>query len=100
MTPSIRSILIAGLSYLSLADAQGALDLVGTWSTKSNKTLTGSGFHDPVKDQLIEPSRTGISYSFTLDGHYEEALYRAIANRKLASLISVCATTRANFCVL
>ncbi|KAL9095254.1 MAG: hypothetical protein Q9165_002510 [Trypethelium subeluteriae] len=80
MTPSIRSILISGLTYLSLADAQGAVDLVGTWSTKSNKTLTGPGFYNPVADQLIEPSRTGISYSFTLDGHYEEAYYRAISN--------------------
>lgn len=29
---------------------------------------------------MIEPERTGISYSFTSDGHYEEAYYRAIAN--------------------
>ena len=82
MTPSFPSILIAGLTYLSLADAQGATDLVGTWSTKSNETLTGPGFFDPVKDRLIEPPRTGISYSFTLDGHYEEAYFRAISNRK------------------
>ena len=48
--------------------------------SKSNKTLTGPGFYDPVKDELIEPDRTGISYSFTGDGWYEEAYYRAIAN--------------------
>lgn len=29
---------------------------------------------------MIEPERTGISYSFTGDGYYEEAYYRAIAN--------------------
>jgi hypothetical protein len=29
---------------------------------------------------LIEPERTGISYSFTTDGFFEEAYYRAIAN--------------------
>ncbi|KAK0252013.1 Reversal of tor2 lethality [Friedmanniomyces endolithicus] len=55
-------------------------DLIGTWSTKSNQTLTGPGFYDPLNERLIEPSRTGISYSFTGDGHYEEAYYRAIAN--------------------
>jgi len=55
-------------------------NLVGTWSTKSNKTLTGPGFFNPIKDELIEPSRTGISYSFTNDGWYEEAYYRAISN--------------------
>lgn len=41
------------------------------------------GFFDPVSDTLIEPSLTGISYSFTGDGHYEEAYYRAISNRTL-----------------
>ena len=39
------------------------------------------GFYDPVKEEFIEPARTGISYSFTEDGHYEEAYYRAISNR-------------------
>lgn len=38
------------------------------------------GFYDPLNDRLIEPSLPGISYSFTGDGHYEEAYYRAIAN--------------------
>ena len=31
---------------------------------------------------MFEPELTGISYSFTDDGHYEEAYYRAISNRK------------------
>lgn len=30
---------------------------------------------------MIEPALPGISYSFTSDGFWEEALYRAIANR-------------------
>lgn len=38
------------------------------------------GFYDPLNDEFIEPERTGISYSFTADGYYEEAYYRAIAN--------------------
>lgn len=29
---------------------------------------------------MIEPSRPGISYSFTSDGFYEESYYRAISN--------------------
>ena len=37
-------------------------------------------FYDPVGDNLIEPSRPGISYSFTSDGYYEESYYRAISN--------------------
>ncbi|KAI6808986.1 hypothetical protein KC340_g18299 [Hortaea werneckii] len=55
-------------------------DIVGTWSTKSNKTTTGPDFYDPINEELIEPSRTGISYSFTADGWYEVAYYRAIPN--------------------
>lgn len=34
-----------------------------------------------MNDSFIEPRRTGISYSFTSDGYYEEAYYRAISNR-------------------
>lgn len=41
------------------------------------------GFYDPVNEKFIEPKHTGISYSFTADGHYESAYYRAIANRTL-----------------
>ena len=39
------------------------------------------GFYNPVNDSFIEPSHTGISYSFTADGYYEEAYYRAVSNR-------------------
>ncbi|KAK4499247.1 hypothetical protein PRZ48_009760 [Zasmidium cellare] len=69
------------LSVASLSNAQTwPTNIVGTWSTKSNKTLTGPGFYDPLNDKFTEPDKTGISYSFTSDGHFEEAYYRAIAN--------------------
>lgn len=51
-------------------------ELHGTWSSKSNTVFTGPGFFDPVDELLIEPDLPGISYSFTEDGHFEEALYR------------------------
>lgn len=41
------------------------------------------GFYDPVNDKFTEPQHTGISYSFSADGHFEEAYYRAVANRTL-----------------
>lgn len=56
------------------------VDLVGTWTSKSRAVLTGPGFYDPINDNLLEPPHTGISYSFTSDGYYEESYYRAIAN--------------------
>lgn len=43
-------------------------------------------FYDPVADIFQEPPLTGISYSFTDDGHYEEAYYRAIPNREFLVL--------------
>ncbi|KAF3052851.1 Reversal of tor2 lethality [Didymella keratinophila] len=62
------------------AQAQDFTDLVGTWSSKSNSTLTGDGFYDPVNDHFTEPKHTGISYSFSADGYFEESYYRAVAN--------------------
>lgn len=47
----------------------------------TNKNLWTQEFYDPVKDRLKEPSNTGVSYSFTEDGYYEEAYYRAVSNR-------------------
>lgn len=55
-------------------------ELVGTWTSKSFAVFTGPGFYDPVSELLIEPDLPGISYSFTEDGHYEEALYRVTSN--------------------
>ncbi|KAK5939341.1 Reversal of tor2 lethality [Knufia obscura] len=68
-----------GLLLPTLVQAQQG-SLVGTWSTKSRKVLTGPGFYNPVEDRLIEPELTGISYSFTADGFFESAWYRAVSN--------------------
>jgi Chaperone for protein-folding within the ER, fungal len=85
MRPSVSRIALFGLSLVSSCTAQlvdGAL--AGTWTTKSKTVLTGPGFYNPVTDRLTEPNHPGISYSFTEDGYYEEAYYRAISNRELS----------------
>ncbi|KLJ05718.1 hypothetical protein EMPG_10808 [Blastomyces silverae] len=77
------SLLLISFSCLpTVVTAQGPVDpqLTGTWTTKSKKVLTGRGFYDPEKDKLIEPSHTGISYSFSDDGFYEEAYFRAVSD--------------------
>ncbi|KAF1948487.1 hypothetical protein CC80DRAFT_498093 [Byssothecium circinans] len=77
------AMLLAGtnLVHAQAADAAAVpAELVGTWSSKSNSTFTGSGFYDPAKDEFTEPKHTGISYSFSTDGYFEEAYYRAVAN--------------------
>ncbi|EXJ94118.1 hypothetical protein A1O1_02511 [Capronia coronata CBS 617.96] len=80
MITSIKTVAAFSLGLAALVRAQYDTALVGTWTTKSRKVVTGPGFYDPVADRLIEPELTGISYSFTVDGYYEEAYYRAIAN--------------------
>jgi len=77
---SLKSVVLAAAILSSPSNAAINTQLVGTWSTKSGKVLTGPGFFNPVNDSLIEPSHTGISYSFTADGYYEEAYYRTISN--------------------
>lgn len=78
-SPSLRSILATSVFLFSTVFALDA-QLVGTWTTKSAQVFTGPGFYNPINDSFIEPSHTGISYSFTTDGYYEEAYYRAISN--------------------
>merc|ERR1711939_928378 len=81
MILSIQPALVLSFAFAaSLVRAQYDAALVGTWTTKSKKVMTGPGFYDPVNDNLIEPELAGISYSFTSDGYYEEAYYRAISN--------------------
>lgn len=60
--------------------APNMAELEGTWTSKLNAVFTGPGYYDPVDELLIEPALPGISYSFTSDGHYEEALYRITSN--------------------
>jgi hypothetical protein len=43
--------------------------------------VRAQGFYDPVNDHFTEPKHTGISYSFSADGFFEESYYRAVANR-------------------
>ncbi|KAL9640657.1 MAG: hypothetical protein Q9164_000139 [Protoblastenia rupestris] len=95
MPAPLRSLLTAAAVCVSLVIAQGDPQLEGTWTTKSRKVVTGPvsaqtllrpsqvprmGFYDPVNEKMFEPDLTGISYSFTKDGFYEEAYYRAISN--------------------
>jgi hypothetical protein len=80
MLPVLSTLLLS--AGLAAAQSVDFANLVGTWSSKANSTLTGSknNFYDPVNEKFNEPAHTGISYSFSKDGHFEEAYYRAIAN--------------------
>lgn len=77
--PSFPSILAVSACLFATTNALNA-KLVGTWTSKSAKVLTGPSFYNPINDSIIEPAHPGISYSFTADGFYEEAYYRTISN--------------------
>ncbi|CAG98081.1 Rot1p [Kluyveromyces lactis] len=68
------------LSLFAVAVSGQNSDLEGTWSSKSNQVFTGPGFYDPIEELLIEPALPGISYSFTADGYFEEAMYQVSGN--------------------
>ncbi|KAL8952275.1 MAG: hypothetical protein Q9222_001806 [Ikaeria aurantiellina] len=76
----LRALFLAGVAFAGLVTAQVDTQLTGTWTTKSRKVFTGPGFYDPVSEKMFEPSLTGFSYSFTDDGYYEVAYYRAGSN--------------------
>lgn len=64
------------------ADEGDSDSIVGTWSSKSNTVFTGPGFYDPIDELLIEPALPGISFSFTDDGYFEQAIYQVKSNPK------------------
>ncbi|KAI4119164.1 MAG: hypothetical protein LQ345_000874 [Seirophora villosa] len=82
----LKSLILGGATLASLVAAQIDTQLTGTWTTKSRKVFTGPGFYDPVNEKMFEPPLTGFSYSFTDDGFYEVAYYRAGANQRLTPI--------------
>lgn len=76
----VASLLTSGA--IAADDDEDLSNFSGTWASKSNTVFTGPGFYDPVDELLIEPALPGISYSFTEDGYWEEALYRITSNPK------------------
>ncbi len=74
---------------------------MGTWSSGSQNVTTGLEFFiNPITQEFTLPATTGISYSFTDDGFFEESRYQftsnAVTNRCFkASLI--CSTALYQF---
>ncbi|CCX09722.1 chaperone for protein-folding within the ER, fungal-domain-containing protein [Pyronema domesticum] len=74
-------ILIAAAATTATAQATVSdPQLVGTWVSKSGTVVTGPDIYNPTADTLNEPRLPGSSFSFTADGHYENALYTVVAN--------------------
>ncbi|KAK6337725.1 Reversal of tor2 lethality [Orbilia brochopaga] len=76
---------LAALLVLLTSSAQNAIaanvtSLEGTWTSKSDTVVTGPDIYDPIGERLIEPRLPGTAFSFTADGHFEEAIYNVVGN--------------------
>ncbi|KAK0523134.1 Reversal of tor2 lethality [Tilletia horrida] len=72
-----------GASLLLLGSpvqAQNTVDIVGTWSSGAGNVVTGLQFFNPTNNSFIPPKTAGRSYSFTSDGHWEQAIFQYIPN--------------------
>ncbi len=49
--------------------------LRGTWSSGAGNVVTGLQFFNPANNTFTYPATAGISYSFTDNGYWEQALY-------------------------
>lgn len=67
------------LAQGDLSSANNVTDLEGTWSSNA-AVSTGGNFCVPAEMKFNYPENTGISYSFTNDGFFEEAQYRYTSN--------------------
>jgi hypothetical protein len=85
ITLSLLSSFVAFVALVTVVHGQqqvfnNATTLTGTWSSGSMNVVTGPGFANPLNQSFMYPKTTGISYSFTDDGHYEIARYRFSSN--------------------
>ena len=83
-TTKSRSVITGPVSaalFLAMLDVHPRFSTRVAIHTRTEQDLRKQGFYDPVNERIFEPALTGFSYSFTDDGHYEEAYYRAISNR-------------------
>ncbi|WWC94733.1 hypothetical protein V866_001581 [Kwoniella sp. B9012] len=67
------------LAQGDLSAANNLTDLEGTWSSNS-AVSTGGTFCSPAEMKFDYPNNTGMAYSFTNDGFFEEAQYRYNSN--------------------
>jgi len=77
VTALLSSILLGtALAQGDLLSTNNVTSLAGTWSSGSGAVSTGAGFANPENYSFTYPATTGISYSFTDTGFFEEAQYR------------------------
>jgi len=82
------SAIVLGQDPAQLPLADNKADLVGTWVSTSQSVITGPSFINPINFTFHNPKLTGISYSFTDDGHFEESFYTLTVNATMPNCIT------------
>jgi hypothetical protein len=104
LSPLLALILVAVPALAQdviLDQAHNATPITGTWSSGSKAVLTGSGFANPANQSFVYPKTTGVSYSFSDDGHYEISRYRFNGNGSEPTCITgVIAWVHGNYTLL
>ncbi|KDN43317.1 hypothetical protein K437DRAFT_225656 [Tilletiaria anomala UBC 951] len=59
----------------NIGQQNNVTSLRGTWSSGSGNVVTGLQFFNPANNTFTYPTTAGMSYSFTDDFHWEQALY-------------------------
>ncbi|KAK0564222.1 Reversal of tor2 lethality [Tilletia horrida] len=87
MSSFLRTVSAGAAALMSAAillsapvEAQNAIDIVGTWSSGAGNVVTGLQFFNPTNNSFIPPKTAGRSYSFSSDGHWEQAIFQYIPN--------------------
>jgi hypothetical protein len=77
---TITHVLAQDGEVVVLDNIHNVTSIEGTWSSGSQHVLTGAAFVNPAESTFTYPPTAGMSYSFTNDGYFEEALYRFNGN--------------------
>ncbi|CAO1636361.1 unnamed protein product [Sympodiomycopsis kandeliae] len=78
----------SGLANAQSGEQNNVTTLAGTWSSGSGSVVTGLKFFNPGSGVFTYPKAAGQSYSFTDDGHWEQALYIYETNPSKPSCVS------------
>jgi len=77
---SLFAIPAAVFAQQDFTTANNVSSISGTWSSGNGAVETGENFANPVNFTFNVPATTGISFSFTDDGYFEEARYQFNSN--------------------
>jgi len=80
MHPLSFALIFSVIAFSNAQVPHNVTSIEGTWSSGSGAVTTGPDFVNPLNFTFHYPKNTGISYSFTDTGFFEQAEYRMVSN--------------------